>query len=72
MHWVFVTKPFERINIGATDYSRQFVGTGEVEAWVTTTFCGPEAEVDIYGGAPIEADERVIAQMIERLGLHWT
>jgi len=36
---------------GAIEYSRQFVGTGEVEAWVTTTFRGIEAEVDRFGDA---------------------
>ena len=36
---------------GATECSRQFVGTGEVEAWVTTTFAGIEAEVDRLGDA---------------------
>jgi hypothetical protein len=57
---------------GATEYSRQFVGTGEVEAWVITTFCGIEAEIDRFGSAPVEGDLHAIEQVIERLGLTWT
>jgi hypothetical protein len=57
---------------GCTRYSRRFVGTGEVECWTVTAFAGIEAEVDRFGSAPIESDEWAIAQMIERLGLHWT
>jgi hypothetical protein len=57
---------------GATEYSRQFVGTGEVEAWVTSTLCGIEAEVDVYGDAPKGGDLRVIEQMVRTLGITWT
>jgi hypothetical protein len=42
---------------------------GEVEAWVTATLCGPEAEADLFGDAPVEADERVIGRLVGALRL---
>jgi hypothetical protein len=54
---------------GATEYSRH-LGPGEAESWTVSAFCGIAAELDRVGSAPIAGDELVIAQMIERLGLH--
>ena len=57
---------------GATEYSRQFVGTGEVEAWTIATFSGIEAEIDRFGDAPQGGDLRVLEEMVRRLGLTWS
>jgi hypothetical protein len=38
---------------------------------ITATLCGPKAEIDRFGDAPIEGDERVIEQMVRTLGLNW-
>jgi hypothetical protein len=37
-----------------------------------SAFCGPEAELDRFGSAPVTADFDVIEEMSRRLGLTWT
>ena len=56
---------------GCTRYKRHF-GVGEIECWVVSAFCGPEAELDRFGSAPVTADFDVIEEMARRLGLTWT
>src|SRR5580704_7277267 len=52
---------------GCTRYKRHF-GVGEIECWVVSAFCGPEAELDRFGSAPVTADFDVIEEMARRLG----
>ena len=37
-----------------------------------SAFCGPEAELDRFGSAPVTADFDLIEEMARRLGLTWT
>ena len=57
---------------GCARYTRHF-GVGKIECWVVSAFCGPEAELDRFGSAPVTADFDVIEEMARRLGgLTWT
>jgi len=51
---------------------KRHFGVGEIECWVVSAFCGPEAELDRFGSAPVTADFDVIEEMARRLGLTWT
>lgn len=57
---------------GVTRYWAERFGRERAEAWVITTYAGPEAEHDIFGDSAAGGDLRAIDAMMQRLGLDWT